>query len=499
MGQRTSWARAEPAPALAPRRADTAAAAPAALDAAVGTAWQRVLDRILGPGLSPCQTELVESERWAAGGPYPATPLAMLGSEGKGAFSTRYRPEPVEGAGVLDVLQSAAVSFKDTLVLSGGGVAPHPDLPATPGTANLAASVNAIADPARRTAALARYQWTAAEKAPWISDLRSLIERSWSGRFDFFLNKPRWEWLGARVAVALNIGERPKAADDHLDLETYKTPSGESLNTFDIANVTGPGSTTDAFDQTMRLSSTNLGPNSFDLLREHVEFEFGSDRLTPAATGTLDGFVTTFNGAIGDVAHQEIHVDIVGHASGAGSDAYNLDLSRRRAVAVREYLRSHGFANVDTRVTLDPRGEAEADASDPRRAGDQRVDLSVDGGERQVVAVHEFGHEFGLGDEYGTVGSRPRHDAWARDMTDASGAHLPGAVREHNGGIMSFGNAIRPRHYAAFHHALQTVTAQSPWALGERKPKWQVRMECGLPSPPGDFPLPARDGQAQLA
>lgn len=76
----------------------------------------------------------------------------------------------------------------------------------------------------------------------------------------------------------------------------------------------------------------------------------------------------------------------------------------------------------------------------------------------------------------------------ARAMTEASGAQLPGAVREHNAGVMSFGNQVRARHYASFHHALETVTAQQPWSLEPARPKAQVEAGCQLPV--GDFPAP---------
>lgn len=44
-------------------------------------------------------------------------------------------------------------------------------------------------------------------------------------------------------------------------------------------------------------------------------------------------------------------------------------------------------------------------------------------------------------------------------MPDASGANPPGAVREHNVGVMSLGNDVRVRRCANFHRALQTSTA----------------------------------------
>ncbi|WP_068636668.1 eCIS core domain-containing protein [Thauera butanivorans] len=459
--------------------------------------WDDLFGGSGGPAdpMAACRNELEEAEDWARAGPYPAAPRTIIGAGGRGGFDAQYTTDPAEGNGTLDITQGVAIEFKDTLVVSGGAIAPHPDLPATPAIAALAARLNAIPIPLLRSAVLASYQWTPAERAPWIDELKTMIETSWGGRHSFFLNKPRWNWLGADVRVTLDIGARAKAAGDHMLTETYKMPTGESLRTYDIAHQVSHGSGADAHDQTMRLASTTTGPKEVDLLRESVQFGDNSDVLTPAASAALDAFIRRFNGATANAAHQEVRVEIVGHASASGSESYNMALSQRRAQAVRDYLASNGFANTASRVALDPRGETEADQSQPRLGSDRRVDLIVDGGERMITAAHEWGHAFGLGDEYVTGGSNigdpVAHDDLVKAMTDASGSPLPGAIREHNAGIMSLGNEVRPQHYATFHNALSTITAQSPWSLGLHKPKWQVAMECGAPSPPGDWPTPA--------
>lgn len=472
------------------------------LDSAEPKLQRDFWDTLFGGGRAPvdpmagCRRELDAAEEWATAGPYPAAPRGIVGAGGIGGFDAQYRTDPVEGDGVLAIEQGVAAQFKDTLVQNAGVITPHPDLPSTPEIRTLASRMNAIPVAMVRNALLARYQWTAAEQAPWLVRLEALVETTWGGRHSFFLNKPRWNWLGAEVSVDLDIGQRAKAATDHLVVEIYKTPPGESLRSFDISHEVGSGSTTDPADQTMRLASTTAGPKEYDLLRQSVEFDYDSDVLTGTAIAALNGFITRFNGAVGNAAHQEVRVEIVGHTSAAGSERYNLDLSRRRAEAVRTHLERNGFANTVGRVRITSRGEAEADPTQPRRASDQRAELVVDGGERMVTAAHEWGHAFGLDDEYVTGGTRigdpVDHDAMTQAMTDADGVHLPGAIKEHNGGIMSFGNEVRPQHYATFHHALATVTAQSPWALGLHKPKWQVAMECGAPSPPGDWPVPAR-------
>ncbi|MEQ1568779.1 MAG: OmpA family protein [Myxococcota bacterium] len=418
-----------------------------------------------------------EAERWAATGPYG--PQDLVGAEGRGGFTASYSPN--NGPGVLQISQGAALAFKDTLVSSGGAISPHPDLPASAQLTTLATTLSAMPEPAR-SAALAAYQWTDAEKAPWITRCESQIESTWGGQHSFFLNQPQWDWIGADVNVDLQIGERVKGPTDHMDVETYKVPDGESLRTFDVSHQVAYGAGDNARDQSMRLASTTLGPKEYDLLRQVVQFDNNSSELTPAAQTSLRSFITTFDGAVGDARHQEIRLELVAHASARGADDYNLRLTEQRAAAVKTFLGDNGFHNVDTRVISTPVGERDADQTDPDKASDRSVELLVDGGGRMVTANHEWGHAFGLDDEYNTVGDRAGHDDLVKQMTDANGVNLPGAINEHNGGIMSYGNEVRPQHYATFHNALQTVTTKSPWSLGTRKPKAQAEAECVDPS-----------------
>jgi hypothetical protein len=135
------------------------------------------------------------------------------------------------------------------------------------------------------------------------------------------------------------------------------------------------------------------------------------------------------------------------------------------------------------------------------------VNLVVDSGEAQVLAAHEFGHAFGLGDEYavdpggaisGTgsaTGSRADHDPQTKAMTDAAGAHLPGAINENNDNIMSLGNAVQPQHYSTFHTALTQITAIDEWALGPAAP----RPTRPAPGSGGSAATPAGTGAATPA
>lgn len=75
-------------------------------------------------------------------------------------------------------------------------------------------------------------------------------------------------------------------------------------------------------------------------LAETINFEWASDRLVPASEALLDEVATLMR------THPEIaRVRIEGHTDPRGDDAFNLDLSKRRAKAVMRYLIARGVAS----------------------------------------------------------------------------------------------------------------------------------------------------------
>lgn len=82
-------------------------------------------------------------------------------------------------------------------------------------------------------------------------------------------------------------------------------------------------------------------------------FEFNSDRLRPDGTRLLDErVIAALTGA------QRLQgIRLTGYADRLGSDSYNLDLSRRRAEAVKAYLVSQGVPVAS--IEASGRGEAE--------------------------------------------------------------------------------------------------------------------------------------------
>ena len=70
-----------------------------------------------------------------------------------------------------------------------------------------------------------------------------------------------------------------------------------------------------------------------------IEFEFDKDVLRQSAYPILDAVVKALNGNP-DIAK----VEVQGHTDEQGNDAYNLDLSNRRAATVKRYLIEQGIA-----------------------------------------------------------------------------------------------------------------------------------------------------------
>jgi hypothetical protein len=155
---------------------------------------------------------------------------------------------------------------------------------------------------------------------------------------------------------------------------------------------------------------------------------------------------------------------VAGHASRNEGEGASLELSERRAAVVGASLERLGFAGS---IRTEGHGD-ERRSEDP--AADRIAWVVLGDGRGQTAALHEFGHAFGLGDEYdgpkADVGEGATHDDLVKRMRDEFGQPLPGAIHEDNEGVMSRGDEIRPQHYATFQQALTDLTGITAWRIG---------------------------------
>ena len=132
------------------------------------------------------------------------------------------------------------------------------------------------------------------------------------------------------------------------------------LNSADLCPNTSPG---------VEVDMTGC-EHAQPILLRGVNFHHDTADLTQDARSILDGVALTL------LSHPGIRLEVAGHTDSSGDDAYNLDLSQRRAEAVRDYLISKGV-NADM-LGAHGYGEerpVESNATAAGRAENRRVEL----------------------------------------------------------------------------------------------------------------------------
>ena len=109
------------------------------------------------------------------------------------------------------------------------------------------------------------------------------------------------------------------------------------------------------------------------LSHDSIEFESNSTTMLPRGSATLDRLIPLLRRA------PHTAIEIGGHTDKYGEPDYNLELSRRRAEAVRHYFISHGLTNQFTAVGY---GASRPLSVPQTRAGlqqNRRIELRVKG------------------------------------------------------------------------------------------------------------------------
>ncbi len=401
---------------------------------------------------TPTPEELAEADAWAAEGVRRGTNLAP-GRPARDSTTRRAASTRSTTPRRADWSSSCAAASSSVDGISHAGVA-------RPGLQEQLDRANAMPE-AERRARLAQFRWSADKTDPdrvaFMLGVEVQIEGFWGARHEF-LRKRGWSWLGATVRIDLQVADKEDLPNAHLTMRPVKVPTDVDLG----ANVE-PGQLENAQDQVMNLFS-NLGASG-NFLNHRVTFGVGSSRRrrrpgdqAPAGHRHLQG-----RRAAGPAGRRRRALDP--DAGGAhrprqrdGRPRRNMVLSEERVAGVADFMSRHGFVNVETRVG--GAGSRDTEAAGGERTEDRRVDIVIGSGAAQPTIAHEFGHAFGLGDESantplvssglgrdtGTpqMGDDATHDKLVKQMVDAGGTPLAGAVCEPTDSIMSVGNVVPP-------------------------------------------------------
>ncbi len=104
-----------------------------------------------------------------------------------------------------------------------------------------------------------------------------------------------------------------------------------------------------------------------------INFEYNSARLSGDSIQQLVELAKAFN----DPALARFRYKIVGHTDGVGSDVYNMELSKRRAAAVVNYLSSQQSVKA-TQLLSEGKGKRELKfPAEPENAANRRVEITL--------------------------------------------------------------------------------------------------------------------------
>ncbi len=460
-----STAPGSPAPPTTATTPTTTATTPTTTGGTPGATTATPRARLEGPMTAAEEAAKTAFLARAVYGPTDAVSSTGFGRMSS-AFSTVSR--------ALTSTVQAKVVFHSGLVLNSSGRVSMVSTGQSNEDAILQTSVNTANNlpRARRRAFVNRFTWTPQEITSGMAGLSAnlrRVESIWSGRHSFYINKVGWDDITSSVAVRINesIGTATVAGGDQLKIMNVKTPPDVDLN----ATVYSPGSTSN-FNNMVIDDSKSSGVNPSNFLRETISFGYNSAVLTAGEKAKLDVFAARFqddNTRNTSVNNNVLNaITVQGHASRGTNRARNQEVGQQRITAVKSYLQSKGMHRLNERVVEDNQGDTGSTGS----ARDRKVELIVGSGEQQNTLAHEFGHVFGLDDEYaldpgnGITGTGNATGTAVGHNRLATGIGAGNATSENNDGIMSAGNEVRGQHYATFGESLKNITGIQEWTLG---------------------------------
>ncbi len=192
------------------------------------------------------------------------------------------------------------------------------------------------------------------------------------------------EWQDPEPEGAQALAEEVLAAEWNHDktsgLEPVSTRLEMHITTLEYTTtaLAGLGSLIEAEDATLEDRLADLGAEvtateTIIRLPGSILFDFAKADIRPDAERTLLEVVGVLR------AYGERPVRIEGHTDAIASEAYNLELSRLRADAVRDWLVEHGVATERLRTVGHGESRPVADnATAQGRQGNRRVEIVVE-------------------------------------------------------------------------------------------------------------------------
>lgn len=197
-----------------------------------------------------------------------------------------------------------------------------------------------------------------------------------NAEMDLVIADAKYQAISGNLLNTLNL--------KNLDMTPPKpvTSPDEDMFTTCPAESEGymPGDKEAMFNQAMekdKLSRVKAEPTSRQIIMAAkpvvitgANFDFDSAKLKPTADAKLKpvvAFATKFPDA---------DIDVIGHTDNIGTESYNLELSKKRADAVKGWLVKNGVS--DNRITIKGMGEAQPVASNDTIAGraqNRRVEI----------------------------------------------------------------------------------------------------------------------------
>jgi hypothetical protein len=400
-------------------------------------------------------------------GPITYDPSTRNKANYYGGFDVEYDPKEQE----MFVTLRGVVDFRAGLAMQGSRAVAREG---SKRAREAADKINKDFKAADRPAEVTKWQWSkkggpdAGDETKFMTDFEQSVGLHWSYEHGFVCTREYWEDLGASVDVTVDLDEMDATHKPgkpyHMTMVVFKVPAGfEGEAHVDRAGGAKGG----AFANTLTLTSADTELRSEKFLKRTFEFDAGKTALSK------------------DLAERfgKLAKNMPNAPKGATAPVADLTVTVQGADATERQARFDAVAAVATKAGMDASRLIFVDGGTGNSAT-----LVVGDEVRQITAVHESGHMFGLDDEYVNPSNAEYGAGKKTEHTDlAAKAGQTGIVHGISDNVMSMGGKIRRQHYVTFLDALKVVTGIEQWDFGDAQ-------DVQAPLPYLDGPGPAVGG-----